>query len=237
MKNYLNLYTSGEYFTQSPTFDKEDSPWKAKQLFDLYKKYDISEIQIISEVGCGSGEVLYNFSKHLQNDNNKYFGFDISPQAIDIANNFKKERNSDNFTYELSSIPTIESDLLLCVDVFEHIEDEFNFLRTIKTKSKYFLFNIPLDLSLQSLLREQIILSQRKRVGHINYYTKSLALETLKDTGFEIIGIEYGKWYKHYKAKSISTKIVNIIRNILMPIFPDFCVKILGGSSLLVLAK
>ena len=52
MKNYLDLYTSGEYFTQSPTFDKEDSPWKAKQLFDLYKKYDISEIQIISEVGC-----------------------------------------------------------------------------------------------------------------------------------------------------------------------------------------
>jgi len=237
MKNYLDLYTSGEYFKKNPTLDKEDSPWKAKQLFDLYKKYDIHEIKIVSEVGCGSGEILYNFSKYLGNDSVQYSGFDISPQAIEMANNLIREKEINNFVYKLCDIPDSESDLLLCVDVFEHIEDEFSFLRAIKKKSKYFLFNIPLDLSVQSLLREHVILSQRERVGHINYYTKSLALETLKDTGFEIVGVEYGRWYKHYRAESMTTKIVNVIRNVLMPMSPNFCVKVFGGSSLLVLAK
>lgn len=237
MKTYNDFYTKGGYFEKNPTWDMEDSVWKAKQLFDLFKKQNIKNIQKVSEVGCGSGEVMFNFSKNLEDKNIQYFGFDISPQAINLANKLKQEKNVDNFYYEIASIPNIKSDLLICADVFEHIEDEFTFLRSIKDKSEYFIFNIPLDLSVQSLLREHTILSQRKRVGHINYYTKSLALETLKDTGFKIVSYEYGNWYKYYKPESISTKIMNMIRNILMPFAPDFCVKLFGGSSLLVLAK
>lgn len=237
MKNYNDFYTKGEYLYNNPTWDSEDSPWKAKQLFNIFKKNNIKDIKTISEVGCGSGEIMFNFSKNLNDETVKYFGFDISPQAIELANKLKEERNLNNFTYEIASIPNTSTDLMFCVDVFEHVQDDLTFLKNIKNKSKYFLFNIPLDLSVQSLFREHTILSQRKRVGHINYYTKSLALETLKDSGFEIVDFAYAEWFRFYKAESLTTFVINIFRKIFMKINPDLCVKIFGGSSLVVLAK
>ncbi len=233
-----DFYTDGEYLKNNPEWDSADAPWKVNQLFNLlYKNNILEKIKSISEVGCGSGDIMVNLSRKMREKDIEYFGFDISPDAINIANKNKEKNKLNNFEYKILSIPDIKSDLLLCIDVFEHVENPFEFLRNIKDKGKYKIFNIPLDLSVQSLLREHIILSQRKRVGHVNYYTKNLALETLKDCGYEIIDIKYGEWYKHYLADSFVTKVVNVFRNFLMPIIPDFCVKFLGGSSLIVLAK
>lgn len=239
------MYTSGEYLANNPEWDSSDAVWKSDQLYSMLKKHNLTHEKIISEVGCGSGEILFNISKKLNSDA-EYFGYDISPQAIDMANKNKlmidnnknlSENLSSKFEFKMLSVPDKKSSILICADVFEHISDEFNFLNNIKEMGEYKIFNIPLDLSVQSVIRESTILAQRKRVGHINYYTKSLALETLKDTGYEIVDSTYGTWYKHYKAEGIVTKIVNILRNILMPMCPDVCVKWLGGSSLIVLAK
>lgn len=238
MKTLNDFYTDGEYLKNNPSWDSEDAPWKAGQLFELFRKSDIEiqNIRTISEVGCGSGEVLGNFSKLMSGKNIKYMGYDLSPDAIKIAEK-NKSKYTNNFEFKVMSVPDQKSELLICADVFEHIEDPFTFLRDIKGKSEYFLFNIPLDLSVQSMMREHVILAQRKRVGHVNYYTKNLALETLKDTGYEIMGYEYGSWYKMYPSKNISTKISNILRDIFMKINPSVCVQYLGGSSLVVLAK
>lgn len=231
-----DMYVSGEYLDNNPSWDSEDATWKSLQLLELLKKHKLTNRKLVTEVGCGSGEILVNFSKHF-GDDTKYIGYDISPQAINIANENKTKSGRDNFEYKLASIPDTKSDILICADVFEHISDEFNFLNSIRGCAEYKIFNIPLDLSVQSIIREGTILAQRKRVGHINYYTKELALATLRDTGYEVVGVTYGKWYKHYKAEGVVTKVVNVFRDILMPIAPDFCVKWLGGSSLIVLAK
>ena len=238
MKTLNNFYTDGEYLKNNPTWDSEDAPWKAKQLFSLVSKNikNFKDFKKISEVGCGSGEVLVNFSKLVNSPDVKYFGYDLSPDAIKIAEG-NKSFNKNNFEYKVLSIPDNFSSLTICADVFEHIEDPFSFLRDLKKTSEYFVFNIPLDLSVQSMMREHVILAQRKRVGHVNYYTKNLALETLRDTGYEIADYAYGKWYKHVPSSGLSTKIISMFRNILMPICPEICVQYLGGSSLIVLAK
>jgi len=230
------IYTSGEYLKNNPTWDSEDAVWKSVQLFNMLKKNFLDDRKTISEVGCGSGEVLVNIARNFD-DIVKYIGYDISPQAIEIANKNKQDNSRTNFEFKMLSIPDTKSDILICADVFEHISDEFNFLINIRPFGEYKIFNIPLDLSVQSIIREETILSQRKRVGHINYYTKELALATLRDTGYDIVDFEYAPWYKHYRAEGVITKVVNIFRDFLMPVAPDFCVKFLGGSSLIVLAK
>jgi hypothetical protein len=232
------MYTSGEYLKNNPSWDGEDAVWKSAQLYDLLRKHNLTHKKSVSEVGCGGGEILLNISRSLDDDA-KFMGYDISPQAIEMANENLSKQNQEKgkFTFKLMSIPDEKSDILICADVFEHISDEFNFLIDIKAFGEYKIFNIPLDLSVQSIIRENVILTQRKRVGHINYYTKELALATLRDTGYHVMDSGYGSWYKHYPADSIVTKVVNVLRDIWMPIDSDSCVKWLGGSSLLVLAK
>ena len=79
----------------------------------------------------------------------------------------------------------------MAIDVFEHVEDYFGFLRKLREKAEYKIFHIPLDLSVQTVLRSSPIIKGRKSVGHIHYFTKETALETLKDTGYEIIDYFY----------------------------------------------
>ena len=45
-------------------------------------------------------------------------------------------------------------DLILCIDVFEHVEDYIGFLKTLKNKSKYHIFNIPLDMCALKVLEK-----------------------------------------------------------------------------------
>jgi SAM-dependent methyltransferase len=236
-KNFTDFYTNGKYLANNPTWDSEDAPWKTKHLMSLFQKYLTGkEISSIAEVGCGSGAILIELSKNF-GEKVVFAGYDISEDALSMARALTEKNNKKNFSYELSSLPTKNADLVICADVFEHVENPFEFLRGILPWGKYFLFNIPLDLSVQSLLREEVILAQRKRVGHINYYTKNLALETLKDCGYTIIGSSYGEWYKEYPSPSFVTSCINVIRNLWMRLSPDSCVKILGGSSLVVLAE
>ncbi|MDX9745689.1 MAG: hypothetical protein WCX84_00020 [Syntrophales bacterium] len=82
-------------------------------------------------------------------------------------------------------------DIVMAIDVFEHVEDCFGFLRKLKEKAEYKIFHIPLDLSVQTVLRSFPIIHGRKSVGHIHYFTKETALETLKDTGYLIIDYFY----------------------------------------------
>ena len=49
-------------------------------------------------------------------------------------------------------------DLLLMLDVFEHVEDYIGLLRAVRSKAKQKLFHIPLDLSVQSVLRRDGLL-------------------------------------------------------------------------------
>lgn len=243
MKNYTEFYTNGEYLQNNPTWDAADAAWKADHFTDMLQKHKLLDANIVSEVGCGSGLILLNMSK-IFNTSAKFFGYDISTDAIKIANEnknlYKKENGKLDCEFSVASVPTQKSDILICADVFEHVENPFEFLKNIKYTVKeggHTVFNIPLDLSIQSLFRESTILAQREKVGHINYYTRELALATLRDTGYIVVDEMYGQWYKHYKAANISTKIVNILRDILMKTSPHMCVKLLGGSSLVVLAR
>ena len=127
-------------------------------------------------------------------------------------------------------------DLLLCIDVFEHVRDYMGFIGEIKTKSHYKIFHIPLDISVSSILRGQLMYT-RKQVGHLHYFTKETALETLKDVNYEIIDYYYTKSFSQLNSKTKIQKMINLLRQIIYYISPDLMARILGGCSLIVLAK
>ena len=61
-----------------------------------------------------------------------------------------REQVNERFHFELGDVTKISErffDVILVLDVIEHLEDYFSFLRTIKERALYKIFHIPLDLS------------------------------------------------------------------------------------------
>lgn len=126
--------------------------------------------------------------------------------------------------------------------VFEHIDDYMGFLRRLRGRSKYYVFHIPLDISIVGLLRGQH-LKQRKEVGHLHYFDQATALATLRDTGFKIIGAQYTRTAEdilqmHPEWRTTTAILGNAARRIVRTIAgEDLSVRLLGGASLMVLTS
>jgi hypothetical protein len=88
-----------------------------------------------------------------------------------------------------------------------------------------------------NLLRVSPIIAKRKNVGHIHYFTKETALETLKDTGYDIIDYFYTSGSIDLPNQSWKSNLLKIPRKILFNLNKDLAVRVLGGYSLMILTK
>ena len=230
-----DLYTSGEYFKNNPTWDIADAGWKTDVIVDLLKRNNNSAVDVI-EIGCGAGANLVELAKKSE-DIKKLRGYDISPQAIELA----KKNASDRISFYNEDLPAkenITADLMLVIDVVEHVDDFYGFLRNIKTKSKYFVFHIPLDLSCRTVMKPHVLLQQRQSVGHIHYFTREMVEWALQDTGYEITDWVYTKPVVDVQpADSVKKFIKKVLRNISFAVNKDWSVKKWGGYSMMILAK
>ena len=228
------IYNDGTYRENNPTWHEEDSPWKALQIQKIIERNSLNPSKIC-EIGCGAGEILNKLSEHYENKK-EFFGYEISPQAFELCS--KKSRH--NLTFKLANLLEDDADyfdIVMAIDVFEHVEDYFGFLRKLKTKAKYKIFHIPLDLSVQTVLRCSPIIKHRKSVGHIHYFTKETALETLKDTGYQIIDYFYTNSSVELPNRGWKANLLKIPRKLFFSVNNDFAVRVLGGYSLMVLAE
>ena len=142
------IYEDGTYLERNQTWHKEDSPWKAKQIVKILKRNNISP-QRMCEIGCGAGEVL-NCLANEYGDGVIFSGYDISPQAFTICSK-KEKKNLHFFLKDLLDEEELTFDVMMAIDVFEHVEDYFGFLRKLKRYGTYKIFHIPLDLSVQAV--------------------------------------------------------------------------------------
>jgi len=228
------LYVDGTYLENNPTWHEEDSPWKAKQIARMLRANRIYP-STICEVGCGAGEILNCLTSEF-GDDVMFSGYEISPQAFEICRK-KEKRNLQFYLTDLLDERESTFDVVMAIDVFEHVEDYFRFLRELRKKGTYTIFHIPLDLSVQAVLRSSPILKGRAMVGHIHYFTKETALATLEDTGYEVLDYFYSRPSLELPNRGWKAKLLKLPRRLLFSIHQDWTVRTLGGFSLLVLAK
>lgn len=228
-----DFYTKDGYIENVPSYHVEHSPWKVKQIYKIISRNNL-EINRICDIGCGAGEVLAQLQKLLPDDT-LLDGYDISPGAIKLC----KKRQNNNLKYyceDLLHKEVEEYDLLLCIDVFEHVEDYMGFLRIIRNKSIYKIFHIPIALCVPAILLSKSLLRSRKKVGHLHYFMRETALATLEDSGYEIIDWFYTDRALEF-ADNPRTRFINIFRRCVAIFNKDLSSRIFGGYSLLVLTK
>jgi cyclopropane fatty-acyl-phospholipid synthase-like methyltransferase len=229
-----SIYGDGIYLTRNRTWHEKDSPWKARQIARILERNRISA-STICEVGCGAGEILRCLSDGY-GPTVAFSGFEVSPQAFEICK--RKERpNLHYFLKDLLNENEAFFDVVMAVDVFEHVEDYIGFIRSLRSKGGYKVFHIPLDLSVQTVLRGSPLRAVREQYGHIHYFTKEIALSALKDTGYELVDYFYTHGNLELPNLDWKKRLMKFPRRLLFTIHEDLTVRILGGFSLLVLAK
>jgi hypothetical protein len=228
------IYLTGEYLEKNPGWHIEESPWKANQVLQMMARHHITPATIC-EIGCGAGEILRQLQTRMVGECS-FWGYDISPQALTLA----QTRANERLHFKLADI-TQESDLsfdvILVLDVIEHLEDPFSFLRNIRSKSQYKIFHIPLDVSVQTLLRPGALTRVRSMYGHLHYFTKETALQTLRDTGYTILDYRYTASSIELPATELSRKLLKWPRKCAFTLNKHIAARVLGGFRLLVLAQ
>jgi len=230
-----NIYTDGTYVNRHPEWHVPDSAWKAKHTLNILSKNNLVP-KSICEVGCGAGEIIRILHDAFSND--AYCcGYEISPQAFELCKTREKE-GLDYFLKDFLKEDNKFFDLLLCYDVFEHVDDYLGFIRSLKDKSRYKIFHVPLDISAQSVFREKHFERARREVGHIHYFTKFTAIETLKSCGYKIIDAFYTKSSLERDSPSLLNSLfARVPREVLFKINQDFAAKLMGGFSVMILVE
>jgi SAM-dependent methyltransferase len=229
-----DIYNNATYLANNPNWHQEDAPEKARFIHQILKQHSVS-FQSLCEVGCGTGEILNELQMLNAAHHAEYDGFDISADAIQLAK--KKERENLAFFCEnFAQMPITKIyDVVLIIDVIEHLRDYFTFLEGIKPKGRHFVFHIPLDMFAWSLFRENMLIESKSRVGHIHNFTEDFILSILSDYGYKVIAKKYTP--PNYKAIELKQKTINFLKKGLFWLSPRFCTKTLGGFSLLVLCE
>ena len=163
-------------------------------LIDYIKKYYTKDSAIV-DLGSGAGHWLLQLK---ENGYTNVYGVDLDnfivfPEIREL-NRFKAaDLNKDRLPFEDAS-----TDLIICTQVFEHLENPFHFEREcarILKPGGLLVLSYPYGWSIQSrlkfLLRKEII-GWRAENSHITFMTPSTFAKCfLKD--FHIIRTEYGK--------------------------------------------
>src|SRR5690349_8757697 len=124
-------YVDGSYdLATGGTWHLEDSPFKAHQVFRMLERHPEIDLNCICDIGCGAGGVLAELAGKLGPA--RLVGYEVSPQAHVLAG-----RRSDPSCEFVLGDPFQDSrsfDVALVLDVVEHVEDCFGFLRQCAAK-------------------------------------------------------------------------------------------------------
>lgn len=232
MPDLRTIYADGSYLESNKNWHQEDSPYKAKLVSKAISRNKI-QFTTCADVGCGAGLVTELLAKEFPTST--FEGLDLSNDAEEF---WKTRLPLNNLSFKNENILDSKDrfDLVVCLDVFEHVEDYFGFLRKLSTKGKYFVFNIPLDMNVMKMLTPGIRFA-REEVGHLHYFNHYTALQALADTGYKIRDSYLSPAFTSTMPRNVRQAAVLPIRLLSLALGKRFASTMFGGMSLIATAS
>ena len=228
-------YTDGTYLEKVQDWHAEMSPWKASKVFQMIERNHLS-FDFICDIGCGVGQILVELQKKIKSDV-ALAGFDISPQAIEIAKS-KENANLKFYNDDFLNSKVDSVDLILLLDVFEHVPDYLGFLDGLRKRTNWIIFHIPLDMGARAILRKSDwMLFMHEKYGHLHYFSKETALATLSDVGYDVVDYFYTADHEWLHPHGTLERINHQIRKNVYRFNPGLAAAIFTHFNLMVLAR
>lgn len=187
-----------------------------RELRNLRKLFSNKNIAIL-DAGTGYAQYSYFMSKNLQPNSIK--AIDVKDKWINDAQEFFKSINSNNISFGVEDLTQInykeQFDLIICVDVMEHIEADVivfkNFYNALK-KDGYLLINSPSIFGGSDVHDEEgeSFISEHARDG----YSKEDLKEKLEPLGFSIFSSKYTYGFWGDKAWRLGIKYPLLMLNV-----------------------
>ncbi len=226
----MNIYNEGTYLKRNAGWHREDSPYKAELVAGLLGSLPVRSVL---EAGCGAGEVIRILSERFPDV--QFAGYDVSKDAAA----FWTGKESANLKYSCSDLLESEkqADVVLCLDVFEHVEDYMGFLKRLRSHGSYFIFNVPMDMCVMKLLSGGLRYA-REEVGHLHYFNEWSAQATLSDCGYRIETAKLSAAFLKVPPRNFRQALAVVPRILAHFLLGgSLACKLLGGYSLIVKSK
>jgi len=206
-----------------------DIRYRCRRIHEVLKKLQISNENIsILDFGFGSGDLLASFPESCS-----VTGVDVSRSAVENAQKnhiFRKFKKSDFNTvpeHDNDKMVNEKYDLVLSSHVIEHVDDDFLFLKTLRSRVKdngYLILFAPIE-------------EPGYIFFHVRNYSQAGLENIVKSAGFEIVFSEGSMNINGHIWKIITIpsrrnwpvlgKTVNIIRLFTLSLIPYKMIRIL----------
>lgn len=191
--------------------------WYVKrELKKIRKSFGKKEINIF-DAGTGYGQYTYFMSKNLQPNN--IYAVDVKDDWIRDNIEFFKDKNIEKVSFGIKDLTTIEHnekfDMIVCVDVMEHIEDDItvfkNFYKALKPGG-YLLINTPSAFGGSDVHENmgESFIGEHARIG----YSHNDLIEKLSQFGFSGFSYMYSYGYWGDKAWRMGIKFPMLLLNV-----------------------
>jgi SAM-dependent methyltransferase len=227
-----SIYTDGAYLEATGgTWHLEDAPFKAREIVKLLARHPEVRTDTICEIGCGAGGILTELQKLLPR-RTTFTGYEISPQAHALSTKMPTVKCEYVLGDAFADVSVF--DLVLVMDVVEHVEDCFSFLRRTTQKGRWKLYHIPLDAHASAIVRGT---NAWDGVGHIHLFTIETALKSVQHAGQRVVDWTLTDAALAKANKSVRTRMANFVRLAVGKFSRKLAARLIGGYSILILAE
>jgi len=173
------------YAERHPRWHAQDSGHKARAVWSFAQRLGISPSHVV-DVGCGAGGVTARLG-HVWP---VVEGWDTSAEAIAIA---KREHPQCSFTHGAFERSGQRADLILCLDVVEHVAGDVALMKALSGCAEHLIFRVPLDWSVLDACRPTRLQESLDHWGHVQLYDRRLLAQRLGEAGLTMHAITYDR--------------------------------------------
>lgn len=226
-------YKSGEYLATNPSWHVEDSEWKAQNVFELLTRNEIVPTSVC-DFGCGVGAAIERLQGLIQ-PSPQCVGVEPAPHALAMA--LKRSNAGLQFVERLQPQNGF-FDVILFLDVLEHVWDYRELLSTARAVARYVVIQFPLDLTLTNVLRGAPLVRMRRDVGHVHLFTAALARRALDEAELHVIDSMFTD-HARLRRPPLSVRLRPSygLRLVITRFSAELASRIFNGTSYLVLAE